>query len=83
MKYSLLAMERFWKMNQQADEMHRMWDAEDEEEELRMKGRNTSPRPGGTNNKHGRPDYWDSTWGRMLQDPNLQIVGSPLRKTFI
>ena len=75
-------MERFWKMNQQADEMHRMWDEEDEEEELRMKGRNTSPRPGGTNNKHGRPDYWDSTWGRMLQDPNLQIVGSPLRKTF-
>jgi len=41
MKYSLLAMERFWKMNQQADEMHRMWDEEDEEEELRMKGRST------------------------------------------
>ena len=45
------------------------------------KPRNTCHRPGGTNST-GRPDYWESAWGKMLIDPTLQVPGSDLRKTF-
>ena len=55
---------------------------EEEEEDLRRrKKRNTGRRPGGTNST-GRPDYWGSEWGRMLQNPELQVLGSPLRRVF-
>ena len=73
--------------NHQAAEIQRMWDEEDDDDdddlaqELLKRKRNTGPRKGGTNQK-GRPDYWDSPWGIMLRDPNLQKVGSPERKAF-
>ena len=55
---------------------------EEEEEDLRRrKKRNTGRRSGGTNNT-GRPDYWGSEWGRRLQNPELQVLGSPLRRVF-
>jgi len=43
----------------------------------------TLPRPGGSN-AHGRPDYWESTWGRLLRDnlEELRDPSSPLSKLF-
>ena len=29
-----------------------------------------------------RPQYWDSTWGRMLKDPNLEDPNSRVAKLF-
>ena len=48
----------------------------------RRKKRNTGLRPGGSN-FHGRPDYWDSVWGKMLQNVDLQITGSNAQKVFM
>lgn len=66
--------------------IRRMWEDEDEEEEELMernrKRRNCGRRPGGTN-RSGRPHYWESTWGVMLRDPELQTIGSDARKTFM
>jgi hypothetical protein len=77
-----------WEANHQAAESQLMWDEEDDDDddddlvqELLKRKRNTGPRKGSTN-QTGRPDYWDSPWGIMLRDPNLQKVGSPERKVF-
>lgn len=62
-----------------------MWEDKEEEEEewmAKRKRRNCRRRPGGTN-RSGRPHYWASTWGAMLCDPKLQIIGSDERKTFM
>ena len=48
----------------------------------RRKKRNTGLRPGGSN-FHGRPEYWDSVWGKMLQNVDLQITGSTVQKVFM
>ena len=66
----------------------RQWMEEDEMDDYTIirsickKKRNTEKRPGGSNSL-GRPKYWDSVWGRMLLHPDLQISGSPMRKTFM
>lgn len=41
------------------------------------------PRPGGSN-AAGRPDYWQSPWGRMLTEKaeELNDPASPIAKTF-
>ena len=79
----------FWDDNddgtssEEAEYIRRMWEDEEEEEEMMaIKRRNCGKRPGGTN-RSGRPHYWASTWGVMLRDPNLQIIGSDARKTFM
>ena len=79
----------FWDDNddgtssEEAEYIRRMWEDEEEEEEMMaIKRRNCGKRPGGTN-RSGRPNYWASTWGVMLRDPNLQTIGSDARKTFM
>ena len=54
---------------------------EEEEDKQPRKKRNTSRRPGGTNSI-GWPNYSGSEWGQMLRNPELQVVGSSLRKVF-
>ena len=72
---------------EEVDYIIRKWEDEDLEYEQQAaakfkKKRNTGKRPGGTN-MTGRPDYWLSTWGQMLRDPELIAPGSPLQKTFM
>ena len=43
------------------------FDDEELEEINRGRGRHSFSRPGG-GNSGGRPDYWESTWGRMLRN---------------
>ena len=58
-----------------------MLEAELEREKKRT--RNTGPRPGGSNSPGvDRPDYWNSTWGKMLKHSELQVTGSQSRKVF-
>ena len=33
--------------------------------------------------KNGQPQYWDSVWGKMLQNVDLQITGSTVQKVFM
>ena len=57
-------------------------DYQEEEEDLpSRKKRNTDRRPGGTNST-SRPNYCVSKWGQMLQNPELQVLGSSLRRVF-
>ena len=57
-------------------------DYQEEEEDLwSRKKRNTGRRPGGTNST-SRPNYCVSKWGQMLQNPELQVLGSSLRRVF-
>ena len=72
---------------EEVDYIIRKWEDEDLEYEQQAaakfkKKRNTGKRPGGTN-MTGRLDYWLSTWGQMLRDPELIAPGSPLQKTFM
>ena len=57
-----------------------LFDAEELSEILKAP-RNTWPRPGASN-RHGRPDYDASTWGRMLRDPGLSDPNSSSSKVF-
>ena len=72
---------------EETDYIRRRWDEDMEDDKdyevvIANRRRNSGKRPGGTN-KNGRPDYWASTWGTMLRDPELKIPGSKLQKTFI
>ena len=75
--------------DEEAEFMRREWEDEEDEEEdeeemkTKTKSRNSgNKRPGGTN-RTGRPNYWASTWGVMLLQPELQIQGSHAWKTFM
>ena len=74
---------------EEVDYMRRRFEEEDmddvmEEESVGMlkRKRNTGKRPGGTNFT-GRPDYWTSTWGMMLRNPELTTPGSKLQKMLL
>ena len=73
------------------EEEHRMMFEEEEEwlerwhvisQKTRKQQRNTGKRPGGSNTT-GRVEYQETVWGEMLRNPNLNIPGSPIRKTFM
>ena len=62
-----------------SDYIKRTWNEEDEEDEeyemsmrTKKERRNYGKCPGGTN-QFGRPNYWDSLWGKMLRKPELKI----------
>ena len=59
------------------------FDDEELEEINRGRGRHSFSRPGG-GNSGGRPDYWESTWGRMLrnQASALSDFNSSASRTF-
>ena len=52
--------------------LHELFDSE-ELAEIDGRGKFSAARPGGGNGASGRPDYWDSCWGRLLKEKNEQL----------